>query len=283
MKIVRMVALLLAWAGVAAAQPWIPNECSKRYESEWNEFARAMREAKPGSQIYAPKPFPKNEAEVIEDFKYGFRQMYTGMRPEEIPQDEWPLYIAVEKNTLSFRVIRVENWAPHRCYPDQQHDFYYALYMTDAASGREVGRAVVNQNGLLAEWNSNPVGAEANEPWVAVYLSGAAPRLADALAQVQARFGIKGSRAQYVTTWGQPQCGTIAPCVAFQAGGNTYLYRAGDLVMFSPASKSFKRAEMYATRTRRFEISGSIDPAKEWLVTVADDRWVVAKRVQPKP
>jgi hypothetical protein len=282
MRVARLIVALIAWAGVAGAQPWIPNECSVRHEKKWSEFARAMREAKPGAQIYAPKPFPKDEPEVIEDFKYGYRQMLKGMSDGEMLQEEWPLYMALEKNTLSFRLLRVENWAPDRCRPDRQRDFSYLLYLTDTASGQEVGRAFLNQNGLLAGWAIAPSGTELNGPEAALYRESGAPQLTEALAQVVARFGIKGARAQYVTSWGRPECPLVSPCVAFQAGGKSYLYRGGDLVEISSASRSFNRADMEATRTRHLEIAGSIDPTKEWLVSIADERWVLASRVMPR-
>jgi hypothetical protein len=149
MKITRIVVVLALCAGAATAQPWIPFECKVRYEDRWNEFAQAMRKAQQGSQIYAPKPFPRTDTEVVEDFKYGYKQMLKGMTPDEISREEWPLSSALERNTLSFRIIKVENWAPDRCRPDRQRDFLYALYITDTATGDEVARAFLNQNGLL--------------------------------------------------------------------------------------------------------------------------------------
>jgi hypothetical protein len=115
-----------------------------------------MRKARPESQIYAPKPFPRTDAEVIEDFKYAYGKMMKGMRPDEIEREEWPLYSALERNSLSFRIIRVENWAPDRCRPDRQRDFLYVLYISDAPGGDEVARAFLNQNGLLAGWTIAP-------------------------------------------------------------------------------------------------------------------------------
>lgn len=274
MKSPVLAAFLATWAAMAAAQPWIPSDCKAQHEGRRNEFARKMRQAQPGSQIYAPKPFPKNDAEVIEDFKYGYGLMYKGMPPEQIPQEDWPLYAGLQKKTLSFRIVRVENWAPDRCSPDQQRDFYYLLHITDA--GQEVARAIVNQSGLLGGWGPPP---DAPELQVAPGRALAAPGLEEALSQVRARFGIKGSRAQYVTTWGTPQCALPLPCVAFQAGGKSYLFLNGELAELT--LRGYSRAQMEATRTRRFEISSAVDTEKEWLVSLADDRWVLATRLQP--
>lgn len=265
---------------VASAQPWIPTECKARHEEQRNEFTRKMRDAEPGSPIYAPKPFPKTNAEVLADFEYGYGQMFKGMRPEEVPQEDWPLYTGLQRKSLSFRILRVENWAPDRCRPDQPRDFYYLLHITDSASGQEVARAIVNQSGLLGGWGAPP---DAPELQTASGRAVAAPSLEAALSEVQSRFGIKGSRAQYVATWGNPQCAMPLPCVAFQAGGKSYLFQNGSLVEFTPQSRGYTRAQMDATRTRRFEISNSVDTDKEWLVSIGDDRWILAKRLKPRP
>jgi hypothetical protein len=278
MKTLIMATLFLAWAGVAGAQPWIPLACKTNYVGQWNEFSRKMREASPGSQIYVPKPFPKSDTEVVEDFKYGYFQMFKGMGPDQLPRQEWPLYTGIQQKALTFQVVRVENWAPNRCRPDRQRDFFYLLHIIDSVSGREIGRAYVNQNGLLGGWAHFP---EQDDTGAIQGPKPKAPRLAVALEQVRAKFGVKGTRPQYVSTWGMPACDLYLPCVAFQAGGRNYLFQNGDLVEFTLQSRGYSRAEMEATRTRRFEISGAVNPEKEWLVSLGDQRSVLATRVKP--
>lgn len=270
-------AVLFLWSGICAAQPWIPVECKARNEALRSKFARELHEAKRDSHLYVPKPFPRTDAEVVEDFKYGYAQMFKGMEPAQIPQEDWSLYTGIQKNSLAFKIVRVENWAPDRC-GGQQRDFYYLLRISDAASGQEIARATVNQSGLLGGWGAPPdPAAFEGTP----FRSSISPGLREALARVQARFGIKGTRAQYVTTWGTPQCALPVPCVAFQAGGKSYLFLDDNLVEFTPQSRGYTRAQMESTRTRRFEISSAIDTEKEWLVSIADDRWVLATRVKP--
>lgn len=228
----------------------------------------------PGNRDESFRPAP------VTGSSRGYRQMLKGLSPEEIAKEEWPLASALEKNTLAFRVLRVENWSPDRCRPDQQRDFNYLLYMTDAATGEEIGRAFVSQAGLLSGWTLAP---EDTEPHTALYRASVAPRLEEALTEAYSRFGIKGSRAQYVMTWGAPECPLPSPCVAFRAGEKAYLFRSGELVELTAASRAYSRAEMEATRTRIFEISSGINSAKEWLVSIADGRWVLALRVKAKP
>jgi len=185
--------------------------------------------------------------------------------------------MGLQKGSLSFRIVRVENWAPDRCSSGQPRDFYYLLHISDATTGQEIARAIVNQSGFLGGWGAPPDPADfENTPFHSL----AAPRLDRALEQVRSRFGINGTRAQYVTTWGTPQCALPVPCVAFQAGGKSYLFRDDQLVELT-LSRGYTRSQMEATRTRRFEISSAIDTNKEWLVSIAEDRWVLATRVQP--
>jgi hypothetical protein len=278
MRAPNLLALAMLWSGVAAAQPWIPSECGTRHEKLRSDFARALREAKPGAALYVPKPFPKTGAEVIEDFKYGYRKMVGGWN---VSKDQALLLRGIKKNAVSFRILRVENWTPNRCGPDQQMDFYYLLYITDTRTGREVGRGSLNQSGLIRGWGASPTSEQEDEPWGALYRAAVAPRLDSALAEVRVRYGISGTKPQYVATWGQPQCPVVAPCVAFQSKGRSYLFARGELVEISSSSRSYSRTEMEATRTRRFEITSSINPDKEWLVSIAADRWVLATRVKP--
>lgn len=278
MKAFTLFALAVLWSDATLAQPWIPLECDTRHEKRRSDFARAMREAEPGAPLYAPKSFPQTEAEIIENFKYGYRKMVSG---GNAPEDQVPILRALESNTLSFRILRVENWTPTRCSPDQQMDFYYLLYVTDSRTGQEVGRIALNQSGLIGEWTTPPTKGQESEPWAPIYRAAVAPRLEEALAEVRSRYEISGVKPQYVTTWGQPQCPVVAPCVAFQSKGNVYLFGRGQLVEISSSSRRYSRAEMEATRTRRFEIASSIDPENEWLVSIAENRWIVAQRVKP--
>lgn len=276
MKIIVYIGTFL-WAGAVLGQPWIPTECSRILKEKRAAFAQSMRIAQPGSPSYAPRPFPQNEAEVIENFKYGIVQQWKG---KKAPDDQVPLLGAVEKNTVSFRILRVENWGPDRCSPDHQRDYFFLLYVKDSSTGKELSRFVLNQNGLVSQWTMGPAEEEKGEAWAAEYRAAVAPPLAEALSQVRSRFGITGTRAQYVTTWGQPRCSVVFPCIAFLAQGKYYLYRAGQLVEINSQSRSYSRAKVDATRTRYSEIVSSLSPENEWFVSVANERWVVAKRVK---
>ncbi len=276
---ISFATVTLLWAVGAAAQPWIPQECADLNGQSRREFERLIHEAKPDSPIYAPRPFPRTEAEIIEDFKYGYKKIIAG---KQVSTDQMPLAQAVDENTLAFRIPRVENWTPNRCRPGQQMDFYLLLYVTDSSTGREVSRFVLNQSGLVAEWTTPPTKEQETEAWAPIYRGAVVPKLGDALKEVQSRYGIAGARPQYVATWGNPECAIVAPCVAFQSQGKVFLFGRGDLVEFSAASHTYTPTEMNATRTRRFEITRSINPQQECLVSITDARWVVAKKVKPR-
>lgn len=270
-----MQAAIFLWAIPVAAQPWIPIECANRPEQKWADYAREMRAAKPDSPIFAPKAYPRNSAEIIEDFRHGFLAQWRG---KNLPEDQIPLYRGIESDSLSFKIVRVENWGPTRCLTEHQHDYYFLLFIADRVQGKELSRLALDQRGLLARWIMPPGD---DEHWTDLWKENATPDLDEVLADVRTRYGIQGARPQYVASWGRPRCDVLAPCIAFMARGRFFLYRKGDLVEFTSASPGFSRKQMEATRQSRFEISDSIDTAKEWLVAVTDARWIRAKRVQP--
>jgi hypothetical protein len=258
----------------AAAQPWTPSGCGGRFDKNWKAFAQAMREAKPGSPIYTPKPFPKKDAEVIEDFRYAYSQMWKRTRWTDLPQEERALYKAVQNDTLGFRVERVENWTPTNCLAEHQKDFFFLLYVTDTASGGEVGRFVVNQSGLASGWAVPP--AE-KDPRAAAFKAARAPRLPEAVARIKAQFGIQGTRAQYVATYGTLECPIVAPCVALQSGKATYLLKGIDLFELGPVSPRHSLDEMNDP-ARRAQVKQSLT-AREALVSLGAERWAVVTKV----
>ena len=264
-------------ASAAYSQPWVPSDCGHRFDASWRAFAQAMQEAKPGSPIYAPKPFPKTVAEVIENFKYGYAQMWKRTRWVDLPEDERPFFRAVQNETLALRIERVENWTPTRCLAEHQKDFFYLLYVTDTASGQEVARFTLNQNGLVSGWAVSP---SAKDAIAAPYRAAVAPKLTAAVASVRSRFGVKADRAQYVTTYGTPmECPVVAPCIALQAGSKSYLLKGMDLFVLGPPSREHSLSEMN-DRIRRQKIAASLAD-HESLVSIGAERWTVVRPVSP--
>lgn len=268
--------LLALVATSAAAQPWTPSPCRVAFEGRWAQYARTLREAEPGSPLYVPKPFPRTDAEVLEDFRYACTKLWSGTRPEKIPADERALFAGVRANSLTFRVERVENWTPTRCLPERRRDFHFLLHIHDTRTGVEVGRFVLNQDGLPSGWTTRPTSTATS----AKALRREAPRLEAALEKARSRFGVEGSRAQYAATYGDLGCTLVAPCVAMQARGTSYLLQGDDLFELGPMSRGLSLDAMNDP-ARRSAFERTLDPSRERLVSVGADRWVVARRLAP--
>lgn len=260
--LLTFVAAFLACS--AAAQAWIPRECPNRFEQTRAEFARLMREAKPGSPIFAPKPYPVDDAQVIEDFEYAYFFMWKGVK---IPKDELPLYQAVQSGSVKYRIRRVENWSPNRCDPRQQRDHLFLLDLFGTADDRHIARATLTQPGFLGAWFLMASPAHSK------LLEEALPALAQAVRQVREGFGVNASSPQYVTTWGL-RCADYAPCMAFRSADRVYLLHQGELFQFGPASKVRKQRPPGLGSLSRAELAEN-----EALISLGRAHWVVARKV----
>jgi hypothetical protein len=272
--ILAAIASVLLLDRGASAQPWRPSSCKGRFDKSWKSFAKSMGEAKPGSPIYAPKPFPKDQAEVMEDFRYAYSQMWKRTRWTDLPLEERALFKAVQNDTLGFRVERVENWTPTNCLAEHQKDFFFLLYVTDTASGDEVGRFVINQNGLASGWAVPPSEKDFR---AAAFKAARAPRLAEAVARIKARFGIQGMRPQYVATYGTLECPIVAPCVAVQSGKKSYLLKGAELFELNALSPTHSLAEMNDPALQA-GVRQSL-AVREALVSLGAERWAVVTKV----
>jgi len=275
MRYAATIALTLL-AASAAAQPWTPSPCRGSFEDRWSQYARTLREAEPGSPLYVPKPFPRTDAEVLEDFQYAYTKLWSGTRPEKIPADERALFDGVRTNGLAFRIERVENWTPTRCLPERRRDFHFLLHIDDTRTGVEVGRFVLNQDGRPSGWTTRPASAATADK----ALRRERPRLEAALQKARSRFGVEGSKAQYVATYGDLGCTLVAPCVAMQSRGASYLLQGNDLFELGPMSRGLS-LDAVNDPARRLAFERMLDPGRERLVSVGADRWVVARQLAP--
>ncbi len=160
-----LVLAFLASARLAEAQPWIPVECSKRGGTGINELARSMAQAKPGSPQYAPRPFPRTPEEVIEDVEYGFRHMWGGMAAASIPPGQARILGGIERKSLRYRVERVENWTPSRCFSPHPDEHMFLVYIHDAVSGEQIGRMSLAGSGLVGTWTAKPTEESRGLEW----------------------------------------------------------------------------------------------------------------------
>src|SRR5215208_462080 len=115
--------ILLMCARTNAA--WVPVDCKDRMkeiqqlhkergvanvEGKWQAYLEAVREARPGSPVYAPHPFPKKADEIIADFRHAyFDRLFEGTPFEKLPPREQFVYKALKENRLRIEIVRVEN------------------------------------------------------------------------------------------------------------------------------------------------------------------------------
>lgn len=267
--------VLATFAGSLLAQASVPVDCSPDVVRSWQPFTQELRAAKPGNRIYAPKPFPVSESEVVADFVYGYTQvMWKGTPLRKLPTLERPLYKGIQDGSLSYQVTRVENWSNNRCLRDQPRRFNYLLTIASKTDGREIARMALEESGLVAVWLISP-SDEAGRAQAKAYHP---PHLREAVEQVSERFGVQAAQPRYVSTSGEIRCSPLVPCIAFQAGEMTYILDAGVLFAFGPGSRRLTPAQM-SRRDLLAKAGSALDPREERLISVGTSPWVVARRV----
>lgn len=274
------IALFLLFLPATGASTWVPVDCSGKPPAQWAAFEKEMRTAIPSSTIYVPRPFPMKEVDVIEDLKHQYFRIWKGTARADVPPEELPLLEGLEAGTLHFEVEKVINWTPTRCQARRPTQFYH-LVRISRDDGEEITRYVLHRSGLWSSLQHVPKEAELKERW-----RKALPTLPAALAEVKARYGIQGTAAQYVwTVAGTVRCPTTQPCVAFQAGGKSYLLDKapwGGLYEFTSDSPGLSVDEI-KTKARRGPggTAEGVDTQETGLISVGN-RWVYARKVAPR-
>lgn len=212
------VAYGLMWLVASAAMAWTPSECAKELHPGWAEHAQRIQTAEPGSPIYAPKPYPKTEAEIIEDFRYGFLLLLGDNDLSDQPAAVKTVFDGLESGDLKFEIDRIENWSLTRCQPTREKAFYHLVrvYLPDGET--EIARGAVNEDGLLGAWQYRP-----EDEALALRWSEALRSPKEIQSEVARATAIRGSQAQWVQTSGTVRCSLFEPCVALRGKGRTYV------------------------------------------------------------
>ena len=284
--------ILFLLGAVEAAFAWVPVGCSDRIHEvqelrsqagergdvleAWTHFSESVRAAKPGSPVYAPRPYPRNQAEVREDFEYAFHTILVRQTPpEDLPEELRGVYQALAKDNLDIEILRVENWSTSRCGSDKLKPFYHLLRLYDRNSRREIGRMTVNDSGLWSQFRSFP--ASASGHW-----SQSIPRL-DTLAEFLRRelgFRHNIQHAQYVTADGLSECSPVTPCIAFQSQGRVYLV-AGNSMLYELGRESdiVSVSDLRSSMGRQLR---QLEPEYEAPMISIGFAWVKARRIAGK-
>ncbi|MFL6232720.1 MAG: hypothetical protein ACJ76N_06265 [Thermoanaerobaculia bacterium] len=204
-------------AGPAILGAWTLEPCNASGPEAQSRaaFRQALATAAPGSPLYTPHPFPKSQADVVDNFLYYHRNAFSGA-PAELPDADRRFFELLDTGKIRFEMIRVENWNPLRCGPRKERAFYYVVRAFNSSTGEEVLRASVEDNGHVARVRHKPDGGSL--PPV--------PALADAAGSAQRRLGLRPQQAQYIAAWGTLRCDEVQPCVSFEDGANAYVMAA---------------------------------------------------------
>jgi hypothetical protein len=252
-----------------AAAPWTVLPCGTAHAKEWQVSAERMRAAKPGSPIYVPRPYPATDAQVIEDFLYQHRDVWSDTPAEKLGAPERRFFSAVDSGDTRFEVFRVTNWTPLLCGPQRQRPFYFVIRVIEASTGIEISRAALDDDGRLARVRHRPANRDL-EPMPSQ----------DTARGALARIGVPAQDLQYVTAWGTLDCDLMTPCVASRHGGGAHVVKHGKVYRLQAKGErlSLKR---HLGPAQRDEVSRRYETAGSKLVSVGADVFTVALPVEP--
>jgi len=305
-RVVVGLFLGLLAGGTASADGWRLVECKNPTTAEWEAFEKSVRTAKPGTDLYAPYPYPKTDAEIFEDFAYGYRRFYSPWNAggdQGIVQAAWGSLVASCRTLIreldelfqpplvrqaagsqraavrrlretlgagdaAHQVIRVVEWSPLYCMPERRLATSFLVRLFDRVDGAEIARGVVGEEGLLRQGSiARPdLGAAFDEPPSGHRLI----PLDSAMASAEHVLGARPTRLQYVSTWGTLECSPIIPCVALKASGSSYLLKGGVLYRLDFPAQTFSFRD-FANPFSREAWRARLDKLGEMVVSLGDD------------
>jgi hypothetical protein len=284
MRTACLLALALTWgARLASAEPWSLADCGPKQAAAHAAFEEKVRDAKPGSLLYLPHPYPLTQAEVVADFAYQFQEIWRDTALPDVPPDEQRTLSAIADGRLTAELVRVENWGLTRCLPERRRLYFHLLRLFDRETGRELGRAALDDSGLFAQGThfSGDI-AEAQRQLERRKF----PRLAEARAQIDAAFRLPVQGAQYVHATGTIRCDLLSPCVAFKSRGAAFLYgpilERESLYRLDESRPRLSFQRDLATPTKKAAVERTLG-AKQRVVSLGGDAFTVVSRVEPSP
>ena len=266
-----LVAACLLGTSVGAEQ--VPT-CKQTFRNGWDgfsnqgEFIAAVRIADPGSNLYVPKPFPKTDAQVLENFRYFYGQIWKD--EGSVPDDEIQLYQEYRDHTLHLTIDRVSNWSPHRCNALRPRDFFFVV-RAFSASGSELARFAFHPSGMLSRYVTIPATASKEQ-----LENGRFPSTEELSQVARQRLGFHLDGMQRVHLFAQGvNCDVLAPCVVGTNGGERYLIQTAGGLAFYRLDAETEHIPLQEGRGALHSLAPDGDAA---MVTVGDE-WVVIHRV----
>lgn len=269
--------LALLFLSVVPAFAWNLVECPSEVVATWTVPDQLLRDAKPGSPLYLPKPFPKSRDEVLADYVYELQRLLKDTPASALPNGAAEVLEGLRKKNLHYDVLRIVNWSPTRCGKERRLDAYHLIRVIDARSGLEITRSVLEENGRLGVISS------AMEDERGDSLKRQATRLRppdEEMRSVASRFKIRGEAPQYVTTFGTLRCPNVTPCLAFRSAGHVYLASYdGNLFEIDQNGRRFEMGKDVGSPELNEPIVRSIGPEGR-LVSLGGKVFTTARRVK---
>jgi hypothetical protein len=266
---------LLCFGGGPAAAQWNLTSCDPAGELRWHAFENEVRIAKPGSTLYVPKPYPKTDVQIVADYLAQYRSLHFETKAlSHLPANEGRLIDGIRNLTVTFQVMRMENWTQMRCGKQHKQDHYNVIRVFDAATRVEISRAVSEESGLLVTWMNMPTTASgpAVEP-----LSRDLPTPDAAMAQVNTKFGLQGTDPEWVAAWGTLPCNFIFPCLAFHQNGLSYVFSHHEVFEVSVVGPQLISGRDVGTSETNEKLLPNL-ASDERLVSLGGPIWTIARK-----
>jgi len=273
------ILILLTLTG-APATPWTLASCGADNETSWQAFEKAVREAKPGSPIYVPKPFPRDEAEIVEDFVYQLTSILPSSAHDSTTSDEDQVLDSIRSGEARFEILKVTNWTPLRCAEKRKREYYYLLRIYDPETKVEIARAAMNYDGLFEKMQFSNTRTESLPLRPMAELQAAAR-------DVSTLHAVTLGDAQYITTWGTLRCDLLDPCVSFRRQNEVYIFK--DLRLYRAhvggarysLSRDLKVSADPVQIQERARILAGMSQRGELLISLGDDTMLAVTAIEP--
>jgi hypothetical protein len=248
-----------------------PEVCGADDLAGRGQFEAHMRTQQPGDPVYTPKPFPKNNAEIVEDFLQQVQVFLNGTKPPLIEGGRRALAQAISQRTLHVGIVRESNWRNFRCTQYRTGETIYLLRLYDTMTATEVARVAMEESGLI---NGVMYPTDRANP----FWSKPLPTLPEGETLLRAAVGPVVD-VQYAASYGSVDCDELMPCVVGKLAGRegyALLSRSG-IYEFDAASRRVDRR--YSARHQNL-------PARkpnERITSVGGTYDVVVTKVAERP
>lgn len=209
----RVLCLALVALLALPALAWTPSSCPEEYAFSWAKYEAQVRKAEPGSTLYIPHPFPTTEDEIVANLKHAYLRSWSDTLWANLPEEDKPLFLALERGTLDFEVAKVIDWGLSSCIPEMPRRFTWLVRVFDE-NKTEISRFSLNESGFIGRYVM--LGPN-DDPERHAY------SMTKLHADIERKYGLVPRDGQLLSTWGTLRCAKHDPCFAFRANDKTYV------------------------------------------------------------